>query len=68
MRDSGDTRHAGTTANNQVVLNLFQAAEHLDDDDVVEEETALENFTTSVDNEEIDEFIAFRTSLQGTLT
>ncbi|XP_015762265.1 PREDICTED: importin-7-like [Acropora digitifera] len=43
----------------------LKAAEHLDDDDVCEEETALENFTTSVDTEEIDEFIAFRTSLQG---
>lgn len=43
----------------------LKAAEHLDDDDVCEEETALENFTTAVDNEEIDEFIAFRTSLQG---
>lgn len=61
-------RHAGSTANNQGALNSFQAAEHLDDDDVCEEETALENFTTSVDTEEIDEFIAFRTSLQGILT
>lgn len=43
----------------------LKAAEHLDDDDGCEEETALENFTTSVDTEEIDEFIAFRTSLQG---
>ena len=30
-----------------------------------DEETALENFTTSVDNEETDEYIAFRTSMQG---
>ena len=44
----------------------MQAADHLDDDDDVEdEETALENFTTSVDNEETDEYIAFRTSLEG---
>ena len=43
-----------------------QAADHLDDDDDVEdEETALENFTTSVDNEETDEYIAFKTSMQG---
>ena len=44
----------------------MQAADHLDDeDDVEDEETALENFTTSVDNEETDEYIAFRNSLQG---
>ena len=43
-----------------------QAADHLDDeDDVEDEETALENFTTTVDNEETDEYIAFRTSMQG---
>ena len=30
-----------------------------------DEETALENFTTSVDNEETDEYIAFRISMQG---
>ena len=47
-------------------LVCLQAAEHLDDeDDVEDEETALENFTTAVDNEETDEYIAFRTSLQG---
>ena len=44
----------------------MQAADHLDDeDDVEDEETALENFTTSVDNEETDEYIAFRNSLQS---
>ena len=43
-----------------------QAADHLDDEEEVEdEETALENFTTSVDNEETDEYIAFRISMQG---
>lgn len=49
-------------------MNFFvgQAADHLDDEEEVEdEETALENFTTSVDNEETDEYIAFRTSMQG---
>ncbi|KAL9955530.1 hypothetical protein ACROYT_G036866 [Oculina patagonica] len=51
----------------QYIEGLAQkAAEHLDDDDDVEdEETALENFTTSVDNEETDEYIAFRTSMQA---
>ena len=52
----------------KVDLNLLQAAEHLDDEEVEDEETALENFTTSVDNEETDEFIAFRTSIQGITT
>jgi len=46
-------------------LPLLQAAEHLDDEDVEDEETALENFTTAVDNDETDEYIAFRSSLQG---
>jgi len=35
---------------------------------VEDEETALENFTTSVDNEETDEYIAFRTSMQALQT
>ncbi|KAJ7371004.1 importin-7 [Desmophyllum pertusum] len=49
-----------------VTMEMQIAAEHLDDeDDVEDEETALENFTTAVDNEETDEYIAFRTSLQG---
>ena len=48
---------------------LLQAAQHLDDEeDVEDEETALENYTTAVDNEETDEYIAFKTSLQGTVT
>lgn len=51
----------------QYIENLAKkAADHLDDeDDVEDEETALENFTTSVDNEETDEYIAFRNSLQA---
>ena len=45
---------------------FVQAADHLDDeDDLEDEETALENFTTAVDNEETDEYIAFWTSMQG---
>lgn len=44
----------------------MQAADHLDDEeDVEDEETALENFTTSIDNEETDEYITFRNSMQG---
>ena len=50
----------------QLTFVCVQAADHLDDEEEVEdEETALENFTTSVDNEETDEYIAFRTSMQG---
>ena len=45
---------------------MLQAADHLDDEeDIEDEETALANFTTSIDNDETDEYIAFRTSLQG---
>lgn len=45
---------------------FVQAADHLDDeDDLEDEETALENFTTAVDNEETDEYIAFWNSMQG---
>ena len=36
-----------------------------DEEDIEDEETALANFTTSIDNDETDEYIAFRTSLQG---
>ena len=44
----------------------MQTADHLDDEeDVEDEETALENFTTSIDNEETDEYITFRNSMQG---
>jgi len=50
----------------QYIEGLAQkAAEHLDDEDVEDEETALENFTTAVDNDETDEYIAFRSSLQA---
>ncbi|XP_020624379.1 importin-7-like [Orbicella faveolata] len=54
----------------QYIEGLAQkAADHLDDEEEVEdEETALENFTTSVDNEETDEYIAFRTSMQALQT
>ena len=36
-----------------------------DEEDIEDEETALANFTTSIDNDETDEYIAFGTSLQG---
>lgn len=51
----------------QYIEGLAQkAADHLDDEeDIEDEETALANFTTSIDNDETDEYIAFRTSLQA---
>ena len=53
-------------SNKLIDLYLLQAADHLDDEeDIEDEETALANFTTSIDNDETDEYIAFRTSLQG---
>ena len=53
-------------SNKLIDLHLLQAADHLDDEeDIEDEETALANFTTSIDNDETDEYIAFRISLQG---
>ena len=58
--------HKAFESNVKSSFVLVQAADHLDDEeDVEDEETALENFTTSIDNEETDEYITFRNSMQG---
>lgn len=45
--------------------SCFQASDHLDDDDDDEEETPLEGYTTTIDSENMDEYIAFKSTLLG---